>query len=236
MLNYSDTEAVKEAFTRTSDDLTRSNINTKFRYIYCYRDLSNPNNSGSTFTCVLLRKNKIICANVGDSRGILCYLAEGKPAAKELTVEHKPNAPEEIKRIVASGGEVAKFRSKSGEEYGPYRVWVKGTTSPGLAVSRSFGDAVAASVGLTSEPHIIEASIRPEDRILIIASDGVWEKMTNEEVMRIAFTYCDKNLPEEAVNAIVCEARKRWISSGSRADDVTCILILLNQSQVPQQQ
>jgi len=177
----------------------------------------------------LIRNNKIISGNVGDSRCILCSEIGRKRFTQALTKDHKPNLPEERERIEASGGEVARYISKNGEEYGPYRVYVKGGTGPGLAMARSFGDGLAASVGVISEPDLTETILKPEHKMLILGSDGVWDKMTNEEVMNLAFRKCmNDNKPEEAVNAIITEARGRWIASGQHADDITCIVVLLN--------
>lgn len=56
---------------------------------------------------------------------------------------------------------------------------------PGLAMSRSFGDQVAASVGILAEPEITEWKFTPEDKFIILASDGVWEFIESEEVYNI---------------------------------------------------
>ena len=50
---------------------------------------------------------------------------------------------------------------------------------PGLAMSRSFGDTVAASVGVTAIPEQTEFTLGPEDKVIVLASDGVWEFMEN---------------------------------------------------------
>lgn len=56
---------------------------------------------------------------------------------------------------------------------------------PGLAMSRSLGDKAGRDVGVISDPEIFETILNEEDRFLIIASDGVWEFLTNEEVTTI---------------------------------------------------
>lgn len=58
--------------------------------------------AGCTATVVLLTDSKIICANAGDSRAILCE----KGQTIELSKDHKPTSPEEKKRVVNAGGEV----------------------------------------------------------------------------------------------------------------------------------
>jgi serine/threonine protein phosphatase PrpC len=61
---------------------------------------------------------------------------------------------------------------------------------PGLAMSRSLGDGVAHTAGVSSEPefHEYEFNKGREDMILVMASDGLWEFMSNQEVMDIAVT------------------------------------------------
>ena len=53
---------------------------------------------------------------------------------------------------------------------------------PGLAMSRSIGDKAGREIGVISEPEIFEMLIQEEDKFIIIASDGVWEFLTNAEV------------------------------------------------------
>jgi serine/threonine protein phosphatase PrpC len=45
---------------------------------------------------------------------------------------------------------------------------------------------------------------------MIIASDGVWEFLSNEDVAKITSPYYLKNAPEAAANALVKEAYKKW--------------------------
>lgn len=59
------------------------------------------------------------------------------------------------------------------------RVWTKHENVPGLAMSRSMGDMVAASVGVSQEPDVVEFTLCSEDRMIIIGSDGVWEFIEN---------------------------------------------------------
>jgi serine/threonine protein phosphatase PrpC len=53
---------------------------------------------------------------------------------------------------------------------------------PGLAMTRSFGDRVAHSVGVSAEPETLEFTLGANDKYMVIASDGVWEFLSNEDV------------------------------------------------------
>lgn len=62
---------------------------------------------------------------------------------KALSNDHKPELPEEKKRIEKKGGRVEPLYDDYNNPYGPYRVWLKKDDLPGLAMSRSIGDEVA---------------------------------------------------------------------------------------------
>lgn len=108
------------------------------------------------------------------------------------------------------------------------RVWLKDEEVPGLAMSRSLGDKVAQSVGVIPNPEILEYTLTKYDEFLLIASDGVWEFMTNVDVARLVFPYVEKNAPEAAANALVKEATKRWKREEEVIDDITCVIIFLD--------
>ena len=86
--------------------------------------------------------------------------------------------------------------------------------TPGLAMSRSLGDGLAHSIGVSWEPgkfsenifnfylyiliciEVKQLMLEPADKFIVIASDGVWEFLTNETVARIVWPYYVKNSPE----------------------------------------
>jgi serine/threonine protein phosphatase PrpC len=57
---------------------------------------------------------------------------------------------------------------------------MKDADLPGLAMSRSLGDRVAQQCGVTAEPEVSQYDIKPEDKFMVIASDGVWEFLSNQ--------------------------------------------------------
>ena len=74
------------------------------------------------------------------------------------------------------------MKDDSGKYVGPPRVWVKNDNIPGLGMSRSFGDKCGVQCGIIAKPEIIEWMLSEEDKFIIIASDGIWEFLGNEEV------------------------------------------------------
>lgn len=95
---------------------------------------------GSTAAVVLVRKDgMVVCCNVGDSRAVLCRGGLALP----LSVDHKPNAPDERARIEQAGGKIKRDGSD-------YRI-------QGLAVSRAFGD-------LDTSPYVTPRPGRPQDQ------------------------------------------------------------------------
>ncbi|ERM94939.1 probable protein phosphatase 2C 24 isoform X1 [Amborella trichopoda] len=122
---------------------------------------------GSTAVVAILCCDRIVVANCGDSRAVLCRA--GKPFP--LTTDHKPDRPDELARIEASGGRVIYWN-------GPRVLGV-------LAMSRAIGDRYLKPY-ITSEPEITITDITPDDECLILASDGLWDVLPNELVCNVA--------------------------------------------------
>lgn len=183
--------------------------------------------SGTTVNIIYIEGRDLYCGNCGDSRATLGYLDKnGKLAIKDMSRDHKPDLPEEKKRIEAANGEVAPLACWPD---GPHRVWIKDGNVPGLAMSRSLGDGVAHAVGVSSEPEFITHTIDVEtDKYLIIASDGVWEFISSEEAVKMVSKYKD---PEKAADALVKESLKRWADEEPTCDDITALVCFLGPLQ-----
>lgn len=76
---------------------------------------------------------------------------------------------EEAERITQSKGLVFCLN----DEPGVYRVWMPNGETPGLAISRAFGDYCVKDYGLISVPHVTQRNITARDQFVILASDGV---------------------------------------------------------------
>lgn len=184
------------------------------------------NFSGSTFVSTLIRGKKLWCANVGDSRAFVArQLPDNYQSYKNLRTkpsgnhwmsialsrDHKPNEADESTRISKHGGRVEAYQDEHGNPFGPARVWLKNQNIPGLAMSRSFGDRVAASVGVIAEPEILEFDLTPEDKFIVIGSDGIFEFLTNEDVLKIVVPYWRINDVNGACEILAKEAKYKWM-------------------------
>ena len=187
------------------------------------------NFSGTTLILVLIRGKKIWCANVGDSRAVLGrQIKNSQWMAVALSRDHKPDLHEESKRILAAGGRVESYLDEEGESVGPARVWLKHEDVPGLAMSRSLGDGLAASVGVIPTPEILELQLTSEDKFIAIGSDGVFEFISNEEAVKMVIPYWKVNDPEGATDFLERESVCRWNQEEEVIDDITSVCIYLD--------
>ncbi|KAL1224096.1 Protein phosphatase 2C 7 [Cardamine amara subsp. amara] len=126
-----------------------------------------PETVGSTAVVALVCSSHIIVSNCGDSRAVLLRGKESMP----LSVDHKPDREDEYARIENAGGKVIQ--------------WQGARVSGVLAMSRSIGDEYL-------EPYVIpdpEVTFMPrarEDECLILASDGLWDVVSNQEACELA--------------------------------------------------
>ena len=188
--------------------------------------------SGTTATTVFIRGNVCICSNCGDSRVLIGKLTRAGWVAVPLSRDHKPDIPEERERIEKSGGRIAPFRDPEGNLVGPNRVWLKNQEIPGLAMSRSIGDLVAREAGVISTPEIMVHELDARDKFVILASDGIWEFISNEECVSIAANYYFSGRMAVACEQIANLAVFRWNREDISVDDITVIIASLKVKEV----
>lgn len=128
------------------------------------------------------------------------------------------------------GGRVLSYMDTEGNPVGPARVWLKNQNIPGLAMSRSLGDVVAHSVGVECTPEIKEFNLTKDDKILVIASDGLWEFMSNKQVLDVILPFYrdDRNRPGKAIEKLVQVSTNKWSKEEGVVDDITIIVVYLN--------
>jgi len=205
--------------------------------------------SGSTSVSVCFWEDYMTICNVGDSRAVLGEFSSGedKILANALSRDQTPYRKDERDRVIECGaralnmGQVrgqAKVHDNWNDEHvGVHlekihedapRIWAKDHLFPGCQFTRSFGDFALADLGIHSQPEILTRKISANDRYLVLASDGVWEFLTNQDVIDICSGFSD---PKDACDAIVELSSKLWLQNGHRTDDTTIVCIYLNDAE-----
>lgn len=186
--------------------------------------------SGTTACCALVVGRRVLVASTGDSR---CVVARRGPGGLTevvpLTWDAKPSLPEEQKRIAASGGVVKQLLDECGQRVGAHRVFSRGDdVLPGLAMSRSLGDLYAHSVGVSPEPVLNTHTLGERDLFMILATDGLWDIMANEEAADFVERYRGaRDRHVSCAEALTLEAQERWKALHDEAivDDISCVIL-----------
>lgn len=199
--------------------------------------------SGSCVISILIHENNCYVINLGDSRAVMGAKQGLQRIAYQLSVDHKPCREDEKKRIDLHGGIVS--ITKNGNSNIP-RIYSLNEDGPGLAVSRTLGDIVGHSVGVSYEPEVALKEIENQDKFIVIASDGVWDVMNSSEVVGFIFEK-ENSAKEKIAEELVNECRTRWekindykrrvselrlkdnkkhsnIDSNLSIDDISCII------------
>eukprot|EP00250_Pteridium_aquilinum_P012986 c21063_g2_i1 orf=279-1550(-) len=180
--------------------------------------------SGTTAVTLVKQGYDLILGNVGDSRAILGSTAEdGSLVAIQLTVDLKPNVPREAERIRRLKGRVFALRNE------PYvkRVWLPNLNAPGLAMTRALGDYCLKNHGVIAEPEVTHRRLTHKDKFIVLATDGVWDVLSNEQVVEMVAMAPVKS---SAGKAVVDAAVRAWKSNyaNSKVDDCAVICLFFN--------
>ncbi|CAL5407186.1 unnamed protein product [Camellia sinensis] len=135
---------------------------------------------------------------------------------------------EETERIRQSKGRVFDML----DEPGVYRVWLpngEALGGPGLAISRAFGDYYIKGFGLISEPEITQRNITYRDQFVILATDEVWDVLSNQEAVEIVSSTPKR---EESAKRLVQHAVCAWKRKkpGMAVDDISAICLFFHNS------
>ena len=112
-----------------------------------------------------------------------------------------------------------------GKRSGPYRVWAGKENYPGLSMSRSIGDLKGKKCGLISTPEIIEYKLDDRSKFMVIASDGIWEFLKNEDVMNIGNQFYENNDIDKFLVEIVRISKYWWEKEDIMRDDITAVIV-----------
>jgi len=182
--------------------------------------------------------HRMMIANLGDCRAVLCRAQGGRLSAVRLTDDHKPGRADERRRIEANGGVV--------DVQGVWRVF---TPSPasfagrsvlwGLAVSRAFGDLLmkepqrygcqgATGELVTAMPELHFYDLHPtEDRFLVLACDGVWDVLGDDDAVAVCIEHRSADLAAHALT-------RRAFEIGSD-DNITTLVLAWQLEEEPRE-
>ena len=151
---------------------------------------------GTTATLILIKDNKIYCANVGDTKAYIIY----DKTYKQISNDHKCTNEDERKRITEIGGKIIKNR-------------VMGQ----LILTRTLGDLYVKQFGVINTPDINVYDISETINYIIIASDGVWDVVDLDTITNMG--KAGKNVGEFCKDIV-----KLAINKGTK-DNVSCIVV-----------
>ncbi|XP_065849591.1 probable protein phosphatase 2C 72 [Euphorbia lathyris] len=182
--------------------------------------------SGTTAVVVVRQGEDLVIANLGDSRAILGTINENGIMPVQLTTDLKPSQPSEAERIRKCNGRVHALK----EEPHIQRVWLPNEDYPGLAMSRAFGDFLLKNHGVIALPDISRHRITSNDQFIVLATDGVWDVLSNSQVASIVWGAYDE---QTAAKALVEAATATWHKKfpSSKVDDCTAICLFLHKRQ-----
>ncbi|XVE62167.1 hypothetical protein DITRI_Ditri06bG0096800 [Diplodiscus trichospermus] len=184
--------------------------------------------SGTTAVTLVKQGPHLVIGNVGDSRAVLGTRGKDNSlTAVQLTVDLKPNLPAEAERIRKCKGRVFALQ----DEPEVARVWLPNNDSPGLAMARAFGDFCLKDFGLISVPEISYRRLSEKDEFIVLATDGIWDVLSNKEVVDIVASAATRS---SAARALVESAVRAWRYKypTSKIDDcaVVCLFLDSNKS------
>jgi protein phosphatase 1G len=175
--------------------------------------------AGCTAICAAIKGKKLVVANAGDSRGVLC---RKNGAVVPLSEDHKPNNLTEHDRISKAGG------------------WVfDGRVNGQLALSRAIGDfdfkknkkMSAEDQAVTCDPDVMVIDLEEGDEFMILACDGIWDVVTNEE----AVSFIREGLrTEQKISTVVSNLLDHCLAANATGnmlgtDNMTCLVVVFKE-------
>lgn len=172
-------------------------------------------------------------------------LSEGDIVAIALSQDQTPYRKDERDRLKNAGARICTIDQMEGKEpmhekWGEFelgvdinfegdipRVWCAEHNYPGTAFSRSLGDSVAEHIGVNADPEILTKKVTKGDEFLVIATDGIFEFLTNQRVIDICAT---SNDPAHACSRLLEASYEMWLAHETRTDDITCIVLFLKNT------
>lgn len=171
--------------------------------------LKREESGGACCVTALLHKGGLTVSNTGDCRAVLSRAGK----AEALTSDHRASRDDEKERIENLGGFVVNYR-------GTWRV------QGSLAVSRGIGDAHLKQ-WVVADPDTRTLLVDPQCEFLLLASDGLWDKVDNQEAIDIARPHCISSDKASRVDA--CRRLVETAVSRGSTDDISVLIIQLQK-------
>ncbi|GMI88722.1 hypothetical protein like AT3G02750 [Hibiscus trionum] len=182
--------------------------------------------SGTTAVTLVKQGTYLVIGNVGDSRAVLGTRDKNNSlTAVQLTVDLKPNLPAEAERIRKCKGRVFALA----DEPEVTRVWLPNNDSPGLAMARAFGDFCLKDFGLISVPEVSYRHLSEKDEFVVLATDGIWDVLSNQEVVDIIASAPARSSAARALVEVAVRAW-RYKYSTSKVDDCAVVCLFLDSN------
>ncbi|KAL9421584.1 hypothetical protein AB3S75_033956 [Citrus x aurantiifolia] len=162
-------QTMQASFGKMDKEVQDWSVSSKISNCRCELQTPQCDAVGSTAVVAVVTPEMLIVSNCGDSRAVLCRNGVAVP----LSNDHKPDRPDELLRIEAAGGRVIYWD-------GPRVLGV-------LAMSRAIGDNYLKPY-VISEPEVTVTERTAEDECLILASDGLWDVVSNETACSVVRT------------------------------------------------
>lgn len=180
--------------------------------------------SGSTAVTLIKQGSDLFMGYIGDSRAVMGSKgADDCMVAIQLSVDMKPDLPREAERIKKCKGRVFALQ----DEPEVPRVWLPFDDAPGLAMARAFGDFCLKEYGVISIPEFSRRVLTDRDQFIVLASDGVWDVLSNEEVVEIVASAPSRS---SAARILVDAAAREWKLKypTSKMDDCAVVCLFLD--------
>ncbi|CAN4098786.1 unnamed protein product [Withania somnifera] len=168
--------AMDQSFDRMDQEVIEWNKSVTGATCRCELQIPECDAVGSTAIVAVVTPDKIIVANCGDSRAVLCRNGKAIP----LSNDQKPDRPDELHRIQEAGGRVI--------------YWDGPRVSGVLAMSRAIGDNYLKPY-VICVPEVTITDRTMEDDCLILASDGLWDVVSNDTACGVAGMCLKGNAP-----------------------------------------
>ncbi|CBH18552.1 protein phosphatase 2C, putative [Trypanosoma brucei gambiense DAL972] len=174
--------------------------------------------SGCTAVVLFVKGDNLYCGNAGDSRSVLC--SDGEPVP--LSTDHKPFLPTEQTRIERAGG----------------YVWNR-RVNGALALSRAIGDFSFKSNTLvpwdqqavTSAPEVHRTLLdRTRDEFAVVACDGIWDVLSNEQVVRFVRLRIQRQVPLDKIAEELLDHCLSPHPFGVGCDNMSVVIVKFKQS------